>query len=98
MRAAGFLRRTWSDQICGCEIYGQRCDIDALIEILGNLQKEEEELEESEESESELEEAGEEVGEECYYRGGKLVHLVEEEEERLHMRWEGRFQSGRGAR
>ncbi len=62
------------------------------------MQKEEEE---SEESESELEEAGEEVGEmreECYYRGGKLVHLVEEVEERLHMRLEGRLQSGRGPR
>ena len=51
-----------------------------------------------EESELELEEAGEEVGEECYYRGGKLVHIVEEEEERLHMRLEGRLQSGRGPR
>ncbi len=60
------------------------------------MQKEEEELEESEESESELEEAGEWVGEECCYRGGKLVHIVEEEEERLHLRLEGRMQSGRG--
>ena len=57
------------------------------------MQKEEEELEE--------EEAGEEIedmGEELYFRGEKLVHLVEEEEERLHLRLVGRLQSGRGPR